>query len=99
MYFDITLGSVIIHHPFYCYDLLQEKILGRKFFAELGYSCFNIQMNVWFVPTADPLINTFLRSIIVIVIMILGFQTSWYSAYWGAIVHDIISLVLIRDLV
>jgi hypothetical protein len=31
--------------------------------------------------------------------MILGFKTSWYSAYWGAVIHDGISLVLIRNLV
>jgi hypothetical protein len=56
-------------------------------------------MNVWNIPTANPLINTFLRSLIVIAVMILGFKTSWYSAYWGAVIHDAISLVLIRDLV
>ena len=55
--------------------------------------------SVWMVPTANPLINTFLRSLIVIAMMILGFKTSWYSAYWGAIIHDAISLVLIRDLI
>lgn len=51
------------------------------------------------VPTTDLLINTFLRSLIVIAIMVVGFETSWYSAYWGAILHDAISLVLIRDIV
>jgi hypothetical protein len=56
-------------------------------------------MDLWFLPTANPLLNTFLRSIVVILIMIFGFKTSWYSAYWGAIIHDVISLVLIRDLV
>jgi hypothetical protein len=56
-------------------------------------------MNIWLLPTADPLINTFLRSIVVIAVMILGFKTSWYSAYWGAIVHDAISLCLVRNLV
>lgn len=56
-------------------------------------------MNLWLLPTANPLINTFLRSLVVIAVMILGFQTSWYSAYWGAVVHDAISLLLIRDLV
>jgi hypothetical protein len=56
-------------------------------------------MNIWFLPTSNPLINTFLRSIIVILIMIFGFKTSWYNAYWGAIVHDAVSLVLIRNLV
>lgn len=56
-------------------------------------------MNVWLVPTANPLINTFLRSIVLILIMILGFKTTWYSAYWGAVIHDAISLFLIRDIV
>ena len=56
-------------------------------------------MNVWLVPTANPLINTFLRSLVVIAIMLLGFKTTWYSAYWGAVIHDGISLVLIKDLV
>lgn len=51
------------------------------------------------VPTANPLINTFLRSLIVIAVMILGFKTSWYSAYWGAVIHDAISLILIKDIV
>jgi hypothetical protein len=31
--------------------------------------------------------------------MVLGFQTSWYDAYWGAVIHDAISLVLIRSYV
>ena len=56
-------------------------------------------MNIWFIPTANPLINTFLRSIVVIIAMILGLNTSWYYAYWGAVIHDVISLILIRDLV
>jgi hypothetical protein len=56
-------------------------------------------MNVWNIPTVNPLINTFLRSLIVIAVMILGFKTSWYSAYWGAVIHDAISLFFIRDLV
>lgn len=56
-------------------------------------------MNVWLVPTQNVLINTFLRSLVVIAVMILGFQTSWYYAYWGAIVHDTVSLVLVRRLV
>ena len=56
-------------------------------------------MDFWFVPTANLLINTFLRSLVVIAIMILGFKTSWYSAYWGAVIHDAISLLLIKDMV
>lgn len=56
-------------------------------------------MNVWLVPTADPLWNTLIRSIIMIVILVFGFKVSFYNAYWAAIVHDAISLVLIRPLV
>jgi hypothetical protein len=47
-------------------------------------------------PTSNLLINTFLRSIVVILVMILGLKTSWYSAYWGAVIHDGISLILIQ---
>jgi hypothetical protein len=57
------------------------------------------QMNVLLWPTANPILNTFLRSIVLILGMIFGFGQSLYSAYWGAIVHDTISLVLIRDMV
>ena len=47
-------------------------------------------------PTSNRLINTFMRSIVVIAVAILGFQSSWYVAYWSAVIHDGISLVLIR---
>ena len=56
-------------------------------------------MNVWLVPTANPILNTFLRSIVLILIMVFGVNTSWYVAYWGAIVHDVVSLVAIYPLV
>jgi len=56
-------------------------------------------MDILFIPTSNLLINTFLRSIVVIAISILGFKTTWYSAYWAAIIHDAISLVVIRDMV
>jgi hypothetical protein len=46
-------------------------------------------------PTANPILNTFLRSIVLILIMVFGLNSSWYYAYWGAIVHDAISLLLI----
>jgi hypothetical protein len=48
-------------------------------------------------PTSNLLVNTFLRSIVVIAAMILGLKTSWYQAYWGAIIHDAISLILIAS--
>jgi hypothetical protein len=54
-------------------------------------------MDIWTIPTANLLVNTFLRSLVLIAIMILGFKTSWYSAYWGAVIHDAISLTLIRN--
>lgn len=54
-------------------------------------------VDVFLVPTSNVLINTFLRSIIVILVMILGFQTSWYEAYWGAVIHDAVSLFLVRS--
>jgi hypothetical protein len=44
-------------------------------------------------------LNTVLRSIVLILLMVFGMGTTLYTAYWGAIVHDIVSLVLIRDLV
>ena len=56
-------------------------------------------MNVLLLPTANPILNTFLRSIVLILGMIFGLGQSLYTAYWGAIVHDAISLVLIRDMV
>jgi hypothetical protein len=58
-----------------------------------------IMVDLWLFPTSNVLINTFLRSMVVIAIMILGFGTSWYAAYWGAVVHDAVSLVLVRSYV
>lgn len=55
--------------------------------------------DLWLFPTSNVLINTFLRSLVVIAMMILGLGTSWYAAYWGAVVHDAISLVLVRSYV
>ena len=56
-------------------------------------------MNVWLLPTANPVLNTFLRSIVLILFMVFGLNSAWYTAYWGAIVHDTISLILIYPLV
>lgn len=55
-------------------------------------------MNIFLYPTANVLVNTFLRSIVLILAMVFGFGTSFYTAYWGAVIHDAISLVLIRPL-
>ena len=54
-------------------------------------------VDVFLFPTSNVLINTFLRSIVVILIMIMGFQTSWYEAYWGAVIHDAVSLFIVRS--
>jgi hypothetical protein len=54
-------------------------------------------VDVFLFPTSNVLINTFLRSIIVILVMSMGFQTSWYEAYWGAVIHDAISLFIVRS--
>ena len=56
------------------------------------------RMNIWLFPTANVLINTFLRSIVVIIAVLLA-GYSWYTAYWGAVIHDAVSLVLIRSYV
>ena len=53
-------------------------------------------MDFWLVPTSNALLNTFARSILLFVAMVFGFGTTFYTAYWGAIVHDTISLILIR---
>jgi len=55
-------------------------------------------MDAFFFPTSNLLVNTFLRSLVVIAAMILGFKTSWYAAYWGAVIHDAISLTLIYNI-
>jgi len=56
-------------------------------------------MNVWLWPTANAILNTFLRSIVLILFMIFALGQPIYNAYWGAVIHDAISLWLIRDLV
>ena len=56
-------------------------------------------MDALLLPTANPILNTFLRSILLILTMVFGFKTTIYTAYWGAVVHDAISLVLIRNIV
>ena len=53
----------------------------------------------WLFPAANPVLNVLLRSIVLVVGLIYGFGWTLYSAYWVAIVHDIISLVLVRHLV
>lgn len=55
-------------------------------------------MNVWLLPTANPVLNTFLRSLVLIAGMVFGLKTTWYVAYWSAVVHDAISLVAIYPL-
>ena len=50
-------------------------------------------------PAQNVILNTFLRSIVLILVMIFAFNQTLYTAYWGAIVHDIISLIVIRPYV
>jgi hypothetical protein len=52
-------------------------------------------MNFWLFPTENAILNTFLRSIVLILFMVFGLKTTIYSAYWGAIIHDSISLIII----
>ena len=56
-------------------------------------------MDALLLPTANPILNTFLRSILLILTMVFGFKTTIYTAYWGAVIHDAISLWLIRNIV
>jgi len=56
-------------------------------------------MNFWLFPFANPILNTVLRGFSIALLAVYGFQASWYNGYWLAIIHDIISLVLIRKLV
>jgi hypothetical protein len=56
-------------------------------------------MNVWLLPTANPVLNTFLRSIVLILFMVFGLNSGWYTAYWGAIIHDTISLIAIYPMI
>lgn len=53
-------------------------------------------MDIFLFPTANVLINTFLRSIVVIVVLLFAGQT-WYTAYWGAVIHDAVSLILVQS--
>jgi hypothetical protein len=55
-------------------------------------------MNLWLFPFANPILNTVLRGFSVALIAVYAFKTSWYNGYWLAVIHDIISLVLIRKL-
>lgn len=56
-------------------------------------------MDILFFPLTNPIWNTFIRSIVIIVLLIFGFQWTLYNAYWVAIVHDVISLIIIRPYV
>lgn len=53
----------------------------------------------WLFPTANPVLNILLRSIVLVVGLIFAGNWTFYNAYWVAIVHDVISLLGIRHLV
>jgi hypothetical protein len=40
-----------------------------------------------------------MRGLLVLLVSVYGFKTTWYNGYWLAIIHDTISLLLIKDLV
>jgi len=52
-------------------------------------------MNPLYIPTNNPLINTFIRGFLVLLVSVYGFNKSWYVGYWFAILHDALSLTLI----
>ena len=52
-------------------------------------------MDFWMFPTSNLLINTFLRGFLALFIAVYAFKTSWYSGYWVAIIHDIVSLTVL----
>lgn len=56
-------------------------------------------MDVLFFPTSNPVWNTFIRALVIMLVLIFGFGWSLYNAYWVAIVHDTISLLIIRPYV
>jgi hypothetical protein len=49
-------------------------------------------MNFWYIPTENALLNVFLRSLVLFVILVFGFKNTYYNAYWVLVVHDAISL-------
>ena len=51
-------------------------------------------MNILYIPTANPLLNTFIRSMVMFAILVFAFGQTYKNAYWAAIVHDAISLSL-----
>ena len=52
-------------------------------------------MDILFIPTSNLLINTFLRGILVLLVSVYGFKTTWYLGYVYAVLHDAISLFII----
>jgi len=47
-------------------------------------------------PTANPILNTFIRSLVLVLFLVFGLKVSIYYAYWAAIIHDSISLYFIK---
>lgn len=56
-------------------------------------------MNIHLFPTSNVILNIFIRSMVMFVGLVFGGGVSFYNAYWVAVVHDTISLILIRNLV
>ena len=52
-------------------------------------------MDFWLIPTSNVILNTVLRSLVLVAFLYFFQKTDLYVAYWWAIVHDIISLIVI----
>jgi len=79
--------------------IYKKKFEDKKVIATSLDFLYEIQMNYfWWIPTSNLLINTFIRGFLVLLVSVYGFKTTWYNGYWLAIIHDAISLVLIKDL-
>jgi hypothetical protein len=53
-------------------------------------------MNILEIPTNNLLINTFIRGFLVLLVSVYAFKKTWYVGYWFAILHDAISLMIIK---
>jgi len=52
-------------------------------------------MDIWLFPTSNVLVNTLLRALTLVAFMVFFLKTDFYTAYWAAVIHDIITLPLI----
>ena len=52
-------------------------------------------MDIWLIPTSNVILNTLIRALTLVAFMVFVMKTDLYTAYWGAVVHDIITLPFI----